>query len=281
MVKMVMLPALAVSASAQVTLMVFGDSFGDTGPTFHQVQDMFNSHGIDADVRSAAIGGTQACGWASEENGQQMVLKAQELFPDLADGPDYVWYTLGGNDVWADDDVQQCLKEAKGDATAGNKCIDDFTTKLIGCHSTMFDIYQAKFPKSKILQAGYDVPCNNLLCQISVNKAFVGNYCGADTTCLVTTLDYWNRQHLTRMQAKYPTPGYTSINLIGGIQKAEGLEGADYGKPILSKQGKCTWTTLCIHPTYNSPAGIAYGEGMWEFYFSKEFAVATNSSVVV
>jgi len=275
-----LITTLAVSATAKVTLMVFGDSFGDTGPTYRQVQDMFDNHGVDANVKSAAIGGTQACGWAGERNGQQMVLQAQKKFPNLKDGPDYVWYTLGGNDVWADSGFQACLRKAKGNTRAGNKCIDDFTTKIMGCHSTMFDIYQAKFPKSKILQAGYDVPCNGAQCQTSINRMFVGKYCGTDTTCLVTTLDYWNREHLTRMQSKYRAPGYTSINLMGGIQKAEGLKGADYGRPILNKQGKCSWTTMCLHPTYNSPAGIAYGEGMWEFYFSKHLGL-TNSSVLV
>merc|ERR1712046_402553 len=96
--------------------------------------DMFNTHlgKGKATVKSAAVGGTRACQWSAEKHGQQMVLKAKSLFPKLKDGPDYVWYTLGGNDVWADDTLQSCLKTARGkDISLGHKCVDEFNTRII------------------------------------------------------------------------------------------------------------------------------------------------------
>ena len=51
--------------------------------------------------------------------GSSLADAAQRLFPELVDGPDHVWYTLGGND-FADKTYQvgllvveiQCMKRA-------------------------------------------------------------------------------------------------------------------------------------------------------------------------
>jgi len=276
------LAMLASKAVAEVTVMVFGDSFGDTGPKWNTVQDMFDQRGVAATVKNAAIGGTTSCQWAGEENGMQMVNKANDLFGET--GPDYVWYTLGGNDIWSDDNFQNCQKSVKGkDITdpAVQKCISDFTDNIIGCHSTMFDNFYKAFPNAKIMQAGYDIPCENLLCAVTVNAAFAKNYCGNDGTCLNKVLHNWNTHHLDSMQAKYPQPAYTAIKLIGAAQKANKVAGADYDKPVYDKGANCKWETFCIHPTYNSPAGQAWGDGMWDFYFSKESLVRSHMEDLV
>jgi len=273
--------ALASATSAEVTVMVFGDSFGDTGPKWNTVQDMFDQRDVAATVKSAAIGGTTACQWADEENGMQMVNKARSLFGTK--GPDYVWYTLGGNDIWADDDLQSCQKSVKGkpvDDPAVQRCITDFTSRIMACHSTMFDNFYKAFPKSRIMQAGYDIPCESLLCDVTLNGQFAKAYCGTNGECLNKFLHSWNTQHLDRMQAKYARPAYTSIKLIGAVQKANKVSGADYNMPVYSKGANCNWETLCIHPTYNTPAGQAWGDGMWEFYFRKEEMVMSNMTVV-
>jgi hypothetical protein len=277
----VLLASVVAGASAEVTVMVFGDSYGDTGPKWNTIQDMFDQHGVAATVKNAAIGGTTACQWAGEENGMQLVNKAKDLFGES--GPTHVWYTLGGNDIWADSTFQDCQKSVKGKAVsdpAVQKCISDFNTRVIKCHSTMFDNFYKVFPNTRILQAGYDVPCGNLLCGLSVNNAFAGNLCGTNDTCLNTMLHSWNTNHLDRMQQKYPAPGYTAIKLIGAVQMANNVAGADYDKPVLDKSANCAWETECIHPTYNTPAGKAWGDGMWKFYFSKQGLNASSPVVV-
>ena len=69
---------------------VFGDSWGDTGPTWKTIRDVFARNGRVADVRSAAVGGTTACGWADDPD--SLADAAASLFPELPDGPDFVWY---------------------------------------------------------------------------------------------------------------------------------------------------------------------------------------------
>lgn len=276
------LVALAGVASAEITVMVFGDSFGDTGPKWNTVQDMFDQRGVAATVKNAAIGGTTACQWAGEKDGMQMVNKAKDLFGEK--GPDYVWYTLGGNDIWSDSEFQACQKSVKGKAVndpSVQKCIHNFNSRIIACHSTMFDKFYKAFPKSRILQAGYDIPCENLLCDTTLNNLFAGSLCGANSTCLNTMLHSWNTQHLDRMQEKYAAPSYTSIKLIGAVQKANHVSGADYDKPVYDKGANCAWETICIHPSYNTPAGQAWGDGMWNFYFSKEVDVKASIAQLV
>jgi hypothetical protein len=87
---------LGASSAANVTLMVVGDSWGSLGPSYHELQAMFDRHGVGATVKSVARGGTTAGQWAKE--GEKVLIEAAEkLFPELADGPDYMWYSLGGN----------------------------------------------------------------------------------------------------------------------------------------------------------------------------------------
>lgn len=67
-----------------VTVLVFGDSWGSLGPSWRELQDMFDRHGVDAVVRSAAVGGTAACQWAmkgSRGPGSALADAAAQLFP--------------------------------------------------------------------------------------------------------------------------------------------------------------------------------------------------------
>lgn len=63
-----------------VTVLVFGDSWGSLGPSWHELVDVFAKHGVPATVRSSAVGGTRACQWASEP--QALNLEAAKQFPD-------------------------------------------------------------------------------------------------------------------------------------------------------------------------------------------------------
>ena len=54
------------SMSGQVGVLVFGDSQGDTGPTYQVVQDQLQDHNVSHKVISVAVGGTLSCGWAQD-----------------------------------------------------------------------------------------------------------------------------------------------------------------------------------------------------------------------
>lgn len=259
---------LSEKLSGKTTVLVFGDSFGDTGPTYHQMQDMFDTRGVPATVRSSAIGGTAACQWASQDQGQQLVEQAQKLFPELKDGPDFVWYTMGANDIWQDQTFQNCLRNAKSENDS-LKCQQGIASRVNSCTEKMLDAYWTQFPKSQVMQSGYDVPCDNLLCLDTLDAAFFSGYCGNNITCANSMGVSLQSMYLDDLQAKYSQPRYTAIKLIGAVQKAAGIPGADVGKPVLDKGAKCEWTTYCVHPKYGSPAGIAWGDAWWNLYFSK------------
>jgi len=272
-----LLPVLALAdGAAKVNVMVFGDSYGDTGPTFHQVQDMFDTRGVSASVKSAAIGGTAACYWAGQDGGKAMVTQANKLFPDLPDGPEFVWYTAGANDVWQDSTFQSCQKSANS-YVALQKCMRTLMAKVTDCTATNLNNYFKAFPKSKIMQSGYDVPCQNVLCELTVDQAFNQHFCGSNTTCNNQVMYDLIDLYLGDMNTKFSAPQYTTLFMMGAIQKAEGVVGADVGKPVLGKGAKCEWETDCVHPSYNTPAGKAWGDAFWDLYFSQHL----NSNVTL
>ena len=117
------LSVLSNLGTAPKTVLVFGDSWGDVGPTWRQIRDTFAAHGVPVTVRNAAIGGTTACQWDSGTagkgggkfaKGQALAAKALELFPETNGKVDFVWYTAGGNDLMADTEYHAC-ENAIGD----------------------------------------------------------------------------------------------------------------------------------------------------------------------
>lgn len=56
-------PLLAL-AEGTYTVLTIGDSWGDTGPTYKIIKDVFDKHGVAVDSKNRAIAGTTACGWA-------------------------------------------------------------------------------------------------------------------------------------------------------------------------------------------------------------------------
>jgi len=266
MVKFLFL-GLVCGAAAEIKVMVFGDSFGELGPSYRALQDMFDQHDVAATVKNAAVGGTRACEWAGQQNGMQMVNKAKGLFGYAS--PDYVWYTLGANDIWADSEFQNCMQSAVGkDVSVVEQCLSDFNSKLFDCHSILFDNFYKAYPNAKIVQHGYEIPCASSLCLRTVVGKFSGGYCGSNITCSNSFLQEWNAKHLDGLQARYPKPAYTAAPLIGAAQKASKVPGADYNKPVVTASVRCDWETACVHPSYNTPAGQAWADGMWEFYWS-------------
>ena len=125
---------LTAAAAKNITVLVVGDSWGALGPNWKELQDMFARHGVGAEVKSAARSGTTACQWAS--NAAIIKAAAQQLFPDVsvgtnATGPDFVWYTLGGNDL-VDKTYESCSNNAKS-LTEQMTCMDAITKKATDC----------------------------------------------------------------------------------------------------------------------------------------------------
>jgi hypothetical protein len=268
--------AVGEKLDGKTTVLVFGDSFGDTGPTYHQMQDMFDSRGVPAEVRSSAIGGTSACQWAGQDDGQQVVEQAQKLFPELQVGPDFVWYTMGANDIWQNSAFQSCLTNAKSDSDMF-QCQQALALHVNECTTKMLDNFWRVFPKSQVMQSGYDVPCDDLLCLNTMDRAFFSGYCGNNITCANSMGVSLQGMYMEQLAQKYPEPQYTSISLIGAVQKAAGIAGADVGKPVLDQGARCDWTTYCVHPKYGSPAGVAWGDAWWNLYFSKHADILSVS----
>jgi len=274
----VVLMMRVLTVESKLNVLVFGDSFGDTGPTYHALQDMFDKHNIPANVQSSAIGGTSSCHWAGIDNGMSMVEQTQQLFPDVVDGPDYVWYTMGANDQWQDDEFQGCLKNSKSYDEA-QACSKTESAKIFACTTTMLDNFWKAYPKAKVLQTGYEVPCQNLICQETIDRVFYRAYCGDNITCS-NHLGYdFQENHMADLRAHYPSKPYNTISIIGAAQKAAGIAGAEVGKPAWDKGAKCDWTVYCCHPKYGTPAGDAWRDAFWDLYFNSE--LSSNQTSVV
>jgi len=261
-----------VLSSGELNVLVVGDSFGDTGPTYKALDDTFKKNNVAATVKSTAVGGTTTCHWASQEKGMKIVNDAKKKFPDAADGPDYVWYTLGANDQWSDSDFQKCLKTAKGkDYQKALDCAAPEVDRLVGCGSTMLENFWAEFPKSKVLFTGYDVPCYSLLCS-PVTDTFYGNLCGNDKACSNGFGQDVQQLLADALVKNFTGKPFTAVKFMGAAQKAAGVKGADVGTPVLDQGAECDYTAFCVHPKYGTPAGDAWTDAFWDKYFKDELS---------
>merc|ERR1711920_342723 len=263
-----------------VNVLGFGDSYGDTGPTYRQLQKMFDDNGVAATVRSAAVGGTAACYWAGQDDGNAIVDKAKKLFPGLPDGPDFLWYTAGANDVWQSLGFEACERLAKswGDV---EKCMQGLVNKVEACTSKMLKNFFNAFPNAKVLHSGYDVPCYNAVCQATFTGVFDLTFCNKNNTCNNHGMERFIDMYHGALNKKFTPPQYTTLKMMGAVQKANGVAGADVGKPVLTAGANCAWETECVHPTYNTPAGDAWGNGFWDLYFSHHLSTNSTTNVLV
>ena len=126
---------------------VFGDSQGDTGPTYKVIQDQFSKHDVSANVVNVAVGGTLACGWA--EDPDAIVKAARQSFPGGT--VDLVWYTAGGNDLAGDSDYAACNAKAKTDDDS-RKCLVTANDKAMACTVTLLEHLWKAFPKARVGQ---------------------------------------------------------------------------------------------------------------------------------
>jgi hypothetical protein len=230
------------------------------------IKDAFRKNGVPVTVKSAAIGGTTACQWAVD--GNAMVQAAKVQFPDLSeDGPDFVWYTAGGNDMIDDNTFGSCTKNAKSLEEA-EKCTDAATNKAKTCTEKLFDNYWKAFPKSQVMQCNYDVPCENAGCR-GMDAGYLGAYCGSNITCLNNMAVHWVSDYIGALSKKYPEPQYTAVHIEGIGQKVEGDVKADLGVPDLDRSGVCDRMLACVHPVYGSKYATAIGDAFWNLFFSK------------
>lgn len=266
-------------AVSELSVLVVGDSFGDTGPTYQALDDTFKKNGVAATVKSTAVGGTTACGWASDSDGMKLVNDARSSFPDATDGPDYMWFTLGANDQWDDGDFQTCLKNAKGGTyDDALKCAPGEVDRIVGCASTLLNNYWAAFPDRKVLFTGYDVPCYSFLCDRSFTGAFYKNYCGSDVTCTNQLGFDFQKMYAAALRQEFQGKPFTTVSFIGAAQMAAGVAGADVGVPVMDRGAECSYTAYCVHPKYGTPAGDAWTDAFWDKYFAMEFGL--NSTLV-
>jgi len=285
------LVSLSAVAQASYNVLVVGDSWGDTGPTYQIIADQFKANGVDATVTNRAIGGTTACGWATKTKsdktsttfnaGEAMINAAQEEFGEQ--GPDFVWYTLGGNDLVFDDDYHGCLAAAK-DETAAQACVKISSDKAKECTKQMFEPFFAKFPNTKLMQCNYDIPCENALCNsLIVNNFIGGKFCNGNKLCMNKLGLYWAEIYTKQLAKEYSQPQYTALDIFGTVQMANGIEGASPGNPVMDRDsGGCnalTQEVMCIHPKYGSKMATAIGQVFWDQFFSKH-VTASNATLV-
>lgn len=285
----VMLPMLlAASALADpanhqknITVMVVGDSWGSLGPSWHELVDMFARHNVTAKVRSAARGGTTACQWAEPDHGDAFTLAAHQLFPNESTtpgwtGPDMVWMTLGGNDL-VDKGYQACQEKAllSANITAAKLCLVTITGKISNCLDKLLVSYWAKFPQSKVMQCGYDIPALDGRC---IEEAMVRSpYCTHNKTCHTSLAEYWQTISISEFSKRYAGRPYTGLNVLGTVQMAGNVSGASVGHPVMGVGSPSKLMTECIHPSYKHNASeaeegagaTAIGEAFWELFFSK------------
>jgi hypothetical protein len=251
---------------------VFGDSQGDTGPTYHALQDALDKHKIKATVINKSVGGTLACGWAQDP--KAIVKAAKEAFPFSS--PDLVWYTAGANDLAADKQYHSCLENAKNDDDAA-ACIAQSNSILMNCTETLLEHLWEAFPKASVGQYNYDAGCFDGDCTEACEEFLGGAYCQKSSdpkTCLGKALQYWQTVYVDALQQKYAMPQYVGMNILGTVQMAAGIKGAAVGTLVLGQGAKCDWTVSCVHTKYGTPAAAAIGEAMYDLWVSKVIAPA-------
>ena len=223
---------------------------------------MFDRHGANATVKSSAKGGTRACQWASQP--KSLKLEALALFPN--GGPDEVWYTLGGNDL-VNKAYANCSANAQSDEE-GLACMASITAKANTCTGAILDKYFAAFPQSKVMQCGYDVPCEDGGSCIKTADAR-NAYCRANVTCMNAFTVAWQDMLVGANARRYAAPQYTGLNILGTVQAAGGGPGAATGAPNMTVGSPCGLMTSWVHASYGKAGATAIGDAFWDMFFSK------------
>lgn len=263
-------PALLLDPRAQpLKVLVFGDSWGAWGPSYHMLDDMFKKHGVSATVKSTAIAGTRACQWAINEN--NLANANEYAFPGT--GADFVWLTVGGNDL-LEPNYYACSKGALH-FNGALRCLSQATEAITFCVDKLLEAFYERFPDTKVFQCGYDLQCSASSCQPYDRWPF----CQYNVTCANELGLRWQNMLLSPMRKKYGTKGYTGLNILGTTQGAVHIPGAAMNKPILSQSAPCRQYFACVHPKKGSLAAKSIGEVFWNNYFS-HYVIPNKSPIV-
>ena len=215
------MPTLPSLAEVELKVLVFGDSQGDTGPTYHAMQDVLDRHKTKATVINKSVGGTKACQWAKDP--EAIVKAAQEAFPGSE--PDLVWYTAGANDLAENKQYHSCLSKATNEQDAA-ACISQANNEMMNCTETLLQNLWTAYPNVKVGQYNYDVPCLDGDCLSAAAEFLGGDYClnsAEPKVCLGKALMYWQTIYVDALQQKYPQPRYTGMNVLGTVQKVSSV----------------------------------------------------------
>jgi len=240
--------------NSNVNVLAFGDSWVSKGPSWLMLVDMFAFHGVAATVRSVAETGTRACQWAKVPN--NLAKAAEKFFPSK--GPDFVWYSLGVNDL-KDKDFITCTQATADNLEASLNCMRQKTMEINSCTKTLLSNLWEIYPNTKVLQCGYDLPCGMHECHPRYQKR---QYCGYNQTCLNEFIVHWQGMLLHQED-----PRYTGINILGALQVAAKVEGAQIGHPRLDEDSPCNLMTECGHVMYQGFGSNFIGEVFWDLYF--------------
>ena len=259
---LLLLFCISTAYGKNLSVLVFGDSWGALDPNWHALQAMFDRHGVSATVRSSAIGGTRACQWAEDPN--SLKEKAAKLFPD--GGPDFVWYTLGGNDL--ESKYYRSCSEKSATFDESIACLATATAHITNCSRAMLGPFLTEYPDAKVMQCGYDVSCVQGRCaEIAAQRAPFCHKKGLNISCDVDFAMAWQPLLLTPLAKRFPGR-YTGIDILGTVQQAYGIPGALIGSPSLTELPPCSLYKYCVHP--QSRAATAVMEAFWDLYYSKE-----------
>merc|ERR1712113_1066830 len=157
-------------------------------------------------------------------------------------------------------------------------CFRKLIVRVAECSAKLLKVFLQAFPKAKVMQSGYDVPCYSAACRLTWDGLFALSYCKRNITCSNQGMYDFIDMYSTEMRKQMFGLQYTTLFMMGAVQKANGVPGADAGKPVLTAGANCAWETECVHPTYNTPAGNAWGQSFWDLYFSKHFNLNISHS---
>lgn len=238
-------------------VLVFGDSWATIGPTWTMIRDLLAQHSVNAKVASVAVAGTTSCQWAT--NRYNLVWAGRKYFNTQP--VDFVWFTLGGNDLLLPKYVT-CSHRAETNYEA-RECLLAIAEQSVECNLQLLDTFWTVYPKAKVIQDAYDYECAGPKCMPSKRFPF----CKSDILCVNTMATYWGHQLLDGLNASWNDDRYFALRLDGACQVAGNFPGAEIGDPNMSMGSPCSMMVGCEHPAPSSKASFLIGEGFWSKYF--------------
>lgn len=211
---------LTLGGASGAELMAFGDSWGTTGAA--ELRNLGQRKGFTVDDQS--IPGTTAAFWAR---------RADALKEKVDDAPDtrVIWFTLGGNDFITKRQTMTPLP------------VEEIISSAFNDTQTVLDPLFEAYPDMIVVGFGYEIfswgtaeeegrACN----QIAEGLFFPD--CedadgGLDKTC---ANELWLGLHgLHGLLADQYPENYKRAEIIGALQSASGVPGAEIGQPVTSE----------------------------------------------